>query len=96
MASLVALVLGAGPNSGSAIASHLAAKGYKLALVSRKADESKSTDSELHVAADFADPSSIAGVFSKVKAKLGLPNVVVYNGVSRRYTRTGDTRRRKD
>lgn len=80
MASLVALVLGAGPNSGNAIGRNLAAQGYKLALVSRKANESESTDSELRIAADFADPSSIPGVFDKVKAKLGIPSVVVYNG----------------
>lgn len=81
MASLIAIILGAGPNSGQAIGRHLAAKGYKLALVSRKAKEEDSTDSELHIAADFADPSSIPAVFSKVKAKLGAPSVVVYNGV---------------
>lgn len=80
MSSLVALVLGAGPNAGQGIARNLAAKGYKLALVSRSAKEEDSTDSELRIAADLSDPTSIPGVFAKVKAKFGIPSVVVYNG----------------
>lgn len=81
--SPIILVLGAGPNIGQSVARAFAAKGYRTALVSRKATEANNTANEIHIQADFTDPSSVVNVFSKVKSLLGMPpSVVVYNGTS--------------
>jgi hypothetical protein len=36
---------------------------------------------DLTIKADLEDPSVVKAIFDKVKAKLGVPNVVVYNGM---------------
>jgi NAD(P)-dependent dehydrogenase (short-subunit alcohol dehydrogenase family) len=81
--SLVLLILGAGPNVGQSVAKAFAAKGYKIALVSRSLKEGESTQDQLNISADLSDPDSIIQIFSKVKESLGLPSVVVYNGENR-------------
>ena len=77
----VILILGAGPRIGTSVANAFAAKGYSVALASRKASQANSTANEIHIPTDFADPGTIAYAFSQVKDKLGIPSVVVYNGV---------------
>ena len=77
--SPVILILGAGPNIGQHVAQAFAAKGYKIALTSRKAKD-ESTGEQLNISSDLSDPKSVVDVFSKVKETLGLPSVVVYNG----------------
>lgn len=79
--SPVALILGAGANIGHSVGRAFAAKGYKIALVARSAKEEESTPDQLHIRGDFSDPASIVDIFTKVKAKLGSPYVVVYNGM---------------
>ena len=79
--SSIILILGAGPRIGTSLAKTFAAKGYKVALASRKASEANNTTNEVHIQSDFADPSTIPKVFSQVKAALGIPSVVVYNGL---------------
>lgn len=76
----VLLLLGYGANVGQSVARSFAAKGYKVALTSRKADSKDDTANQISVAADLSKPESIAGIFSKVKASIGTPSVVVYNG----------------
>ena len=78
-ASPIVLILGAGPRIGSSVAKIFAAKGYKVALASRKKPEANHIANEFHVQSDFADPDSVTKVFSHVKASLGVPSVVVYN-----------------
>lgn len=78
--SPILLVLGAGSNVGQTVAKTFAAKGYKVALAARKLNESDSTQDTLNIQSDFSDPSSVVTVFEKVKAKFGVPSVVVYNG----------------
>ena len=78
--SPVILILGSGPNIGHHVARAFAAKGYKVALASRSLKEEDSSEDEVHISADLSDPHSVKGIFSKVKASLGLPSVVVYNG----------------
>lgn len=78
--SPVALILGAGANVGQHVGRAFLAKGYRIALASRSLKEEDSTPSQVHVRADFTDPSSVAEIFVKVKAQLGAPSVVVYNG----------------
>ncbi|KAK2753262.1 hypothetical protein FQN54_007953 [Arachnomyces sp. PD_36] len=75
----VALILGSGPNVGKHVAQTFAAKGYKVALSSRKANSSENTSDQFHFQADLSDPESVSGVYSKVTEELGTPSVVVYN-----------------
>ena len=81
--SPIVLILGAGPNIGTSVARSFAAKGYRVALTSRKASQANSTANEVHIQSDFTDPGTVVNVFSQVKASLGIPSVVVYNGVYR-------------
>ncbi|OQV10143.1 hypothetical protein CLAIMM_14183 [Cladophialophora immunda] len=78
----IALVLGAGHNVGAGVAKAFAAKGYRIATVSRTATDDAS-DRRLHIQADLADPESVARVFETVRKHLGHPSVVVYNGLWR-------------
>ncbi|KAJ5587255.1 uncharacterized protein N7459_003020 [Penicillium hispanicum] len=88
--SPVILILGSGPNIGQHVARTFAAKGYKVALISRRPDESKSTE-QVHIQSDLSDPDSVIGVFSKVRESLGIPSVVVYNGKNPPNTETSPT-----
>ncbi|KAF4612843.1 hypothetical protein G7Y89_g15530 [Cudoniella acicularis] len=77
--SPVILILGSGPNVGQHVAQAFAEKGYKVALASRRLKEEDDTADQVNISSDLSDPESVVGVFSKVKALLGLPSVVVYN-----------------
>jgi NAD(P)-dependent dehydrogenase (short-subunit alcohol dehydrogenase family) len=91
-ASPVLLVLGAGSNVGQHVARAFAAKGYKIALVSRRQKEEDNTADQVHISSDLSDPDSVIGVFSKVKALLGFPSVVIYNGKNDAPKPKGSTR----
>lgn len=76
----VALILGSGPNVGLHVAKSLSAKGYKIATVSRTAKTHDGEPGQAKFEVDLSQPSSIADVFAKVKATVGIPSVVIYNG----------------
>ena len=76
----VLLILGSGPRIGHHVAKAFAAKGYKVALASRKAKEEDNTENQVNISSDLSDPDSVTEVFSKVKALFGPPSVIVYNG----------------
>ena len=78
--SPIILILGAGPRVGASVAKAFAAKGYRVALSSRKASNANNTAGEVHVQSDFADPNTVENAFLKVKELVGIPSVVVYNG----------------
>lgn len=81
--NLVALVLGAGPRVGAAVAQSLASKGYQVAIASRKGTGTKTEEGFLSLQADFAQPDSVPSLFEKVKAEFkAAPSVVVYNAAS--------------
>ncbi|KAG6364699.1 hypothetical protein INS49_006303 [Diaporthe citri] len=80
--SPIALIFGAGANVGQNVGRAFAAKGYRIALVSRSLKEEDSSSSKVHIRGDFTDPASIAEIFSKVKSQLGTPSVVVYNAAA--------------
>ena len=80
-ASPIVLILGAGPNIGNSVAQAFAAKGYRVALAARKATEANNTADKVHIQSDFTDSGSVVNAFSKVKSLLGIPSVVVYNGM---------------
>jgi NAD(P)-dependent dehydrogenase (short-subunit alcohol dehydrogenase family) len=78
--SPVILIFGAGPNIGQAVALTFASKGYRVALVARSLREADSTDKQLNITSDLANPDDVVNAFTKVKKVLGIPSVVVYNG----------------
>ncbi len=80
--SPVALIFGAGPNIGQAVARHFASQGYKVGLAARSLREADSTDDRLHIPSDFSRTDDVVGAFDKVKEVFGIPSVVVYNGMS--------------
>lgn len=82
MSTSVALILGAGPNVGLSIASKFASEGWKVAAVGRSPKDDIKKVAHQVIAADFSDPDGISDVFKQVEAKLGTPNVVIYNGTS--------------
>lgn len=79
--SPVLLILGAGSNVGASVAKAFSEKGYKIALASRTVKNEDSDTKDFHVACDLSDPFSVPDVFKKVKETLGIPSVVVYNGM---------------
>lgn len=81
--SLVALILGAGPKVGLPAAKAFASKGYKVAIAARSLNEVDSTNNQLNIKSDFANPDDVVKAFAKVKKELGIPSVVIYNGKSR-------------
>ncbi|KAF2478746.1 hypothetical protein BDY17DRAFT_258557 [Neohortaea acidophila] len=79
----VALILGSGPRVGAAVAKKFATTGYSVAIVSRKATETKDAHGVLSIKADLSDPSSVPRVFDAVKREFqSAPSVVVYNGAA--------------
>ncbi|RDW81860.1 hypothetical protein BP6252_02972 [Coleophoma cylindrospora] len=80
--SPVILILGAGPNIGQTVGRTFASKGYKVALASRSLSEADSTDDQLNITSDFANPDDIVNAFAKVRKILGIPSVVVYNAAA--------------
>ncbi|RDW62516.1 hypothetical protein BP5796_10818 [Coleophoma crateriformis] len=80
--SPVILILGAGPNIGQTVGRTFASKGYKVALASRSLREADSTDDQLNITSDFANPDDVVNAFAKVKKVLGIPSVVVYNAAA--------------
>ncbi|KAF1963672.1 NAD(P)-binding protein [Byssothecium circinans] len=81
-AAPVLLLFGAGANVGQSVARAFAAKGYKIALVSRSQKDNTNIPNAIHISSDLSDPSSVPGVFAKVSEKLGTPSVVVYNAAA--------------
>jgi len=54
----------------------------KIATTSRGNKTGLSKDGYFHVQRDLTNPGIIESVFKSVKLKLGIPNVVVYNGMT--------------
>jgi NAD(P)-dependent dehydrogenase (short-subunit alcohol dehydrogenase family) len=80
MSAPVIFILGAGPKIGLSVAGAFAAKGYKVALAARSLQDGLGEDGHLRLNIDLENPSKVRDAFDKVKAKFGIPEVVVYNG----------------
>ncbi|KAF8183744.1 hypothetical protein K438DRAFT_1724297 [Mycena galopus ATCC 62051] len=80
MSSPIAFIIGAGKNIGGHTAAALKAKGYQVALGSRKPviDEVKK-DGYFAVPVDVGNPESVKAAFAQVNKKLGPPSVVIFN-----------------
>ncbi|KAF6824009.1 short-chain dehydrogenase [Colletotrichum plurivorum] len=88
--SLVALILGAGPKVGLPAAKAFASRGYKVAIAARSLNEADSTNNQLNIKSDFANPDDVVRAFSKVKKELGIPSVVIYNAGAATFAPPGD------
>ncbi|KAI1741386.1 putative short chain type dehydrogenase [Xylaria scruposa] len=82
----IVLIIGAGPNLGSGIASKFRDGGYKVALAARSLTPGLSSEGTLGIKIDLADPTSVPQMFETVKQTWGIPNIVVYNGAKRLVT----------
>ncbi|KAK0716784.1 hypothetical protein B0T26DRAFT_853394 [Lasiosphaeria miniovina] len=79
----VALILGAGPRVGSAVANKLASSGYAVAVASRKGTDSRSKEGFFAVKIDLSQPTSVKTAFDAVKTEFGAPpSLVVYNAAT--------------
>ncbi|KAJ7619549.1 hypothetical protein FB45DRAFT_1033397 [Roridomyces roridus] len=81
MSPLIAFIIGSGPNIGKHTAVALKAKGYQVAIGSRKpVVEEVKKDGYLPVALDITRPETIKEAFASVNKELGPPSVVIFNG----------------
>jgi NAD(P)-dependent dehydrogenase (short-subunit alcohol dehydrogenase family) len=79
----VLFILGGGPRIGYSVAKRFVREGYKVAIGRRTpagAEDHKDLEGVFFVAVDVSSRDSIRLAFGEVTAKLGIPNVVVYNG----------------
>jgi NAD(P)-dependent dehydrogenase (short-subunit alcohol dehydrogenase family) len=82
MSPLIAFIIGAGRNIGEHTAAALKAKGYQVALGSRKPDVNQiKKDGYFPVAIDAESPTSVQEAFAQINDELGPPNVVIFNGI---------------
>lgn len=91
MSSPIILILGAGANIGAAVARKFSQEGFKVAAASRNTHKDAADAADLTVKTDFNDPASLKVVFDEVNSKIGVPNVVVYNAATVKFTPANDT-----
>lgn len=77
----ILFILGGGPRIGHSVAKKFLGQGYKVAVGRRHTDKIN-LDGALPVYVDVTKPETIETAFREVESKLGVPNVVVYNGKS--------------
>jgi NAD(P)-dependent dehydrogenase (short-subunit alcohol dehydrogenase family) len=81
-----ALIVGAGPGISGSVARGLAAAGLKVGLAARNIDKLATLASEIgaeRFAVDATDPAAVAHLFEDMDARLGAPDVVLYNASAR-------------
>lgn len=80
----VAVVVGAGPGLGAALARTFAAAGMAVAVAARRADKAEALAGSLGgrgrgYACDASDEAAVERLFDAVQADLGAPDLVVFN-----------------
>lgn len=81
--SPVILIFGAGANVGLSIAQKFKSSGYSVVAVARNpSTELQQTASRIYPADLSSSVGQISDIFSKCKADVGIPNVVIYNAYS--------------
>jgi len=81
-----ALIVGAGAGISASVARGLAAAGLKVGLAARNAEKLAPLAEEIgaaRFAADASDPAGVARLFEEAEARLGIPDVVLYNASAR-------------
>ena len=77
-----ALVVGTGPGISASLVRALSAAGLKVAAAARDVGKLESLAQETGAAlftADATDPAAVARLFEEVEARVGVPEIVVYN-----------------
>jgi NAD(P)-dependent dehydrogenase (short-subunit alcohol dehydrogenase family) len=80
--SKVAIVIGAGPGLGAAAARRFAREGFTVGVVARKPGTVEPLAQAIggHAyTADTTDAAQVAQLFADIRAKLGPPDVLIYN-----------------
>ena len=88
-----ALIVGAGAGISASVARKFAAAGMKVGLAARSPDKLAPLAAEIGAetfAVDAADPAAVARLFEEADARLGEPDVVVYNASGRTRARIVD------
>jgi NAD(P)-dependent dehydrogenase (short-subunit alcohol dehydrogenase family) len=81
-----ALIVGAGSGISASVARALTAAGLKVGLAARNIDKLAPLAAEIgaeRFAADASDPAAVAQLFEMVDARLGEPDVVLFNASAR-------------
>ncbi|MFD0685687.1 SDR family NAD(P)-dependent oxidoreductase [Actinomadura fibrosa] len=74
-----AVVIGAGPGIGQAVARRFAREGLPIALIARSEKTLENSVQALTLQADSTDEEALRAALDRATAELGLPDVVVYN-----------------
>jgi NAD(P)-dependent dehydrogenase (short-subunit alcohol dehydrogenase family) len=80
-----ALIVGAGSGISASVARGLASAGLKVGLAARNVEKLETLAAETGAqtfAADAPDPAAVARLFRDADARLGEPDVVVYNAAT--------------
>ena len=81
-----ALIVGAGSGISASVARGLATAGLKVGVAARNVDKLASLAAETgaeRFTVDASDPAAVAHLFEEVDARLGVPDVVLYNAGAR-------------
>ncbi len=81
-----ALIVGAGSGLSASLARRFAKEGLDIALAARRTDKLRALAEETRAfvtACDASSPKDVASAFAEVEARLGAPDVVVYNASGR-------------
>jgi len=81
-----ALIIGAGAGISASLTRALTAAGMQVALAARNAEKLEALAAEtgaIAFAADAVSPEAVARLFAAVDARLGAPDVVIYNASAR-------------
>ena len=81
-----ALIVGTGPGISASVARALAAAGLKVGVAARKIDKLAPLAAQIgaeRFAVDASEPAAVAHLFETVDARLGPPDVVLYNASAR-------------
>ncbi len=74
----LAIVVGAGPGLGQALAEQLDANGYRVVGLARSENNSKRSEME-KIVLDTTDPSAVSDCIQELISKYGAPDVVIHN-----------------
>lgn len=75
------LLLGAGKNIGEAVAKKFGGGGFNVALAARSLHDAQNSTGRWSYKVDLSRPAEVAELFAKVSKEIGIPNVVIYNGM---------------
>jgi len=80
--SKIAIVIGAGPGLGAAVARRFAREGFQVGIVARKRETVEPIAQAVGgraYAADATDAAQVAKLFAQIRDELGAPDVLIYN-----------------